>query len=114
MKLVTAGLAAVAVGATLPAPKLSAPKLQPGWTVQQVTWPTVSGAAVYQIFLDGKAAGIQIPSSPATSPRQGYALPVTCGVRHKVNARAGDASAKNGSPSGWGPFGTPQYWTPAC
>ena len=94
---------------TLPAPQFTNPAHITGWSVWQITWPSITGAADYQIFLDGVAVSIQRATA---GPTQGAAVPVTCGVAHKINVRAGDQNAKNGSPVGWGTLGVPFTWTP--
>ncbi len=98
--------------APVTAPKFTAPVRVTDQTVWRTAWPSITTAVVYQIFMDGKAIGIQ-PAYPGFT--QGFSIPAVCGHTHTLNVRAGDATARMGSSTGWGPFGTRRYWTvPSC
>lgn len=96
----------------LPAPVFTAPVQVPGQKVYAISWPSIQGAAVYQVFLDGVAASTLKAYAGAT---QGCTIAVQCGQTHTINLRAGDSTAKPGAAAGWGALGVKHTWTvPPC
>lgn len=104
--LAAAVAAALFLGGTHSAPpakltaSVSGGQNQPGFSVVAFSWPASVGATGYRIWLDG-APG------PLIGPWTATSLPVSCGVRHRLNVQPFNNK-------GFAVLVPPLYVTPPC